>query len=210
MEYIKLFEELWHSPKFDVKYYWRVTINRIIDLFKECDIERVDDEDTIILNIRLGHKSCEVKFDHSDCFLNGDKSNPRESLFSDIKDFLGIDEFKGESYKILESSGNSELLRDYFDPLIDSGLVDDIEIKSENLQPDLRPYLIIYHNVYIYWHKDVDYKVKKQEVSEIIKRIKSSDDFVFNSMDNIASFAHSTKIVFSEHDKIEKKSKKYT
>jgi hypothetical protein len=85
MKYIKLFEELWHSPKFDVKYYWRVTINRIQDFFKECDIQRKDEEDVIILTISLGSKSCEVKFDHSDCLLNGDRVDPRKNFFKKIR-----------------------------------------------------------------------------------------------------------------------------
>ncbi len=91
MKYIKLFE-FWHSPTFDVKYYWRVAINRINDFFKECDIQRKDSEDIIILTIKLGSKSCEVKFDHSDCFLNGEKTDPNRNFFKKIKDCLDQNE----------------------------------------------------------------------------------------------------------------------
>ena len=61
------------SAKLNVNYYWRKTINIIKESFTECKIERSQDDNVIIIDIMKNLKSCEIKFENTQCFLNGEK-----------------------------------------------------------------------------------------------------------------------------------------
>jgi len=108
-----------------------------------------------------------------------------------------------KSYRIFESNHNSELLMDYFNDLIDSGFANDIQIETEELQPELMPYLIVYHNVNIYWEKveGINKSGWNEQLGNIIKRIKNSGDFIFQRRTGTAG-PHRTVVRFSENDKI--------
>jgi hypothetical protein len=88
MKYIKLFEELTNPPVFNAKYYWRTTIERIKNSFNEFEIKKEDVENTILLTIINGEKSCELRFSGTDCFLNNEKINVHEGLIEKIKSCL--------------------------------------------------------------------------------------------------------------------------
>lgn len=90
MKYLKLFEELYHPVEFDVKYYWRRTINNLKDYFFNCGIQINSEDKCITVILSKNKKSCEIKFDGVNCLLNGEKVNPHDGFFKRIRSELGL------------------------------------------------------------------------------------------------------------------------
>lgn len=94
--HIKLFEELTNPPIFNVKYYWRSTIEKItyfLSKYVEVEIKKEDISDGVMmLTILNGKKSCKLKFDHTNCFLNDEKIvNVHDNLLNKIINCLEIE-----------------------------------------------------------------------------------------------------------------------
>ena len=92
MRYIKLIEEFRSNRKFKASLYWKTLISRIPDFFKDCSVDKKEEgDDCVILLISCGDRSCEIKFQHTDCFLNGEKADPRQNFFKKIRSCLTED-----------------------------------------------------------------------------------------------------------------------
>ncbi len=89
MKYIKQFEKFYHPVTFDAKYYWRTLINGIKNHYKDYTISQNDESDNIItLSISNGDRQCNLKFDHTNCLLNGVKIDVHDRLFKQISNCI--------------------------------------------------------------------------------------------------------------------------